>query len=99
MVNCDELIQTQNWDERVWWMARDDSLGLASKRSPPSVMTSHGEETTAGNPSPDLRALFEGPGLYDTWLSVRAPSGPVHLGWGHLPRCQFLAGFGGLMPQ
>lgn len=30
---------------------------------------------TASNPFPGLRALFEGTGFYDTWSSVRSPSG------------------------
>lgn len=39
------------------------------------MVRSDGGVTTAGNPFPGLRALFEGTGFCDTWHPVRSPSG------------------------
>lgn len=79
----DELIQTQDWEgmrrESVV-DATDDPLWLALTRSKPSMVRSDGGVTTAGNPFPGLRALFEGTGFFDTWSSVRSPSGTVDPG-------------------
>lgn len=97
----DELIQTQDWEgmrrESVV-DATDDPLWLALTRSKPSMVRSDGGVTTAGNPFPGLRALFEGTGFFDTWSSVRSPSGTGRPRVGSFAAMAILSWIRGLMP-